>query len=99
MSLEKVQVVIYNIFLKIRDFVSLGLIVYAALKKPIYQETAMIEIFSKGENVVHNKKAEWGVGKITGVDKSGTIRVKFEGISEVSIAKGSKYLKKMRLKS
>ena len=51
-----------------------------------------MEIFSKGENVRHNKKVEWGVGKITAVDKCGTIRVKFEGTMEVSIAKGSKFL-------
>lgn len=57
----------------------------------------MIEIFSKGENVVHNKKAEWGIGKITAVDKSGTITVKFEGRTEVSIAKGAKFLKKQKI--
>lgn len=55
----------------------------------------MIEIFSKGEKVVHNKRAEWGIGKIIAVDKGGTIRVKFEGKTEISIAKGAKYLKKM----
>ena len=68
---------------------NLGLIVYQTLKNK--WETAIMEIFSKGENVRHNKKVEWGVGKITAVDKCGTIRVKFEA-KEVSIAKGSKFL-------
>jgi hypothetical protein len=52
-------------------------------------------ILSEGESVRHNKKAEWGIGKIVAVDKCGTIKVIFEGQREVSIAKGSKYLVKV----
>ncbi|MBB5349467.1 DUF3553 domain-containing protein [Desulfoprunum benzoelyticum] len=52
-------------------------------------------IFSKGENVRHNKKAEWGIGKVLEVDKCGTIKVVFEGKNELSIAKGAKYLLKV----
>jgi hypothetical protein len=52
-------------------------------------------IFCEGENVRHNKKAEWGIGKIITVDRCGTIRVVFEGIKDVSIAKGSNYLIKV----
>lgn len=52
-------------------------------------------IFSKGEDVRHNKKAEWGVGKVLEVDKCGTITVMFEGQHELSIAKGAKYLLKV----
>jgi hypothetical protein len=49
----------------------------------------------EGESVRHNKKAEWGIGKIITVDRCGTIRVLFEGSKDVSIAKGSKYLFKV----
>jgi hypothetical protein len=52
-------------------------------------------ILSEGENVRHNKKAEWGIGKIITVDRCGTIKVIFEGKREVSIAKGLKYLTKV----
>ncbi|KGO34147.1 MAG: DUF3553 domain-containing protein [Desulfoprunum sp.] len=52
-------------------------------------------IFSKGENVRHNKKSEWGIGKVLDVDKCGTIKVIFEGYNEMSIAKGAKYLLKV----
>ena len=52
-------------------------------------------IFCEGENVRHNKKAEWGIGKIIAVDRCGTIRVVFEGTKDVSIAKGSNYLIKV----
>lgn len=55
----------------------------------------MVAMFHEGENVRHNKMAEWGVGKITAVDSCGTIKVIFEGAKEVSIAKGSKYLSKV----
>lgn len=55
----------------------------------------MTTLLCKGENVRHNKKAEWGIGKITEVNSSGTIRVLFEGFTEVWIAKGSKYLVKV----
>ena len=49
---------------------------------------------TKGEMVRHNKKADWGVGKIISVDRCGTIQVIFEGDKKVSIAKGAKYLVK-----
>ncbi len=52
-------------------------------------------LFYEGESVRHNKKAEWGIGKIITVDRCGTIVVIFEGKKEVSIAKGSKYLVKV----
>ncbi len=52
-------------------------------------------LFCEGESVRHNKKAEWGIGKIITVDRCGTIVVIFEGTKEVSIAKGSKYLVKV----
>lgn len=55
----------------------------------------MTEIFRAGENVRHNKKADWGIGKIVSVERGGTIRVIFEGNKNVSIAKGSKYLTKI----
>lgn len=55
----------------------------------------MTSMLCKGENVRHNKKAEWGIGKIIAVDSCGTIKVIFEGTKEVSIAKGSKYLIKV----
>ena len=52
----------------------------------------MTTLLCKGENVRHNKKAEWGIGKITEVDSCGTIRVLFADYTEVSIAKGAKFL-------
>ena len=55
----------------------------------------MSAILMKGEKVRHNKRANWGIGKIITVDYCGTIRVVFEGHKEVSIAKGSKYLTKV----
>ncbi|MGB3211100.1 MAG: DUF3553 domain-containing protein [Desulforhopalus sp.] len=55
----------------------------------------MSSVLMKGESVRHNKKADWGVGKIVAVDSCGTIRVIFEGKREVSIAKASKYLSKV----
>lgn len=48
----------------------------------------------KGESVKHNRKAEWGIGKIVEVDRCGTIRVIF-GTKELSIAKATKYLTKV----
>lgn len=59
------------------------------------RENAMSSVLMKGESVRHNKKADWGVGKIVAVDSCGTIRVIFEGKREVSIAKASKYLSKV----
>jgi len=47
-----------------------------------------------GESVRHNKKAEWGIGKIVEVNRCGTIRVAF-GTKILSIAKGAKYLLKV----
>jgi hypothetical protein len=52
----------------------------------------MTEILRAGEKVRHNKKADWGIGKIVTVERGGAIRVIFEGNKKVSIAKGSKYL-------
>ncbi|MBU1565452.1 MAG: DUF3553 domain-containing protein [Proteobacteria bacterium] len=54
----------------------------------------MAALLHKGENVRHNKKAEWGVGEIISVHSCGTIRVVFEGNMDVSIAKGSNFLTK-----
>ena len=55
----------------------------------------MTSMLCKGENVRHNKKAEWGIGKIIAVDSCGTIKVVFAGTNEVSIAKGAKFLSKV----
>lgn len=54
----------------------------------------MTALLHKGENVRHNKKAEWGIGKIIAIDSCGTIKVVFEGEKEVSIAKGANFLTK-----
>ena len=54
----------------------------------------MKTLLTKGETVRHNKKANWGLGKIISVDRCGTIQVIFEGDKKVSIAKGAKYLVK-----
>jgi len=61
-------------------------------------EAGMTTLLCKGEHVRHNKKAEWGIGKITEVNRCGTIRVLFAGYTEVWIAKGSKYLVKVNTK-
>jgi hypothetical protein len=53
-------------------------------------------VFCEGEKVRHKKRAEWGIGKIVAVDRGGTIRVIFDGRKEVSIAKGSNYLTKVK---
>ncbi|WP_136805832.1 DUF3553 domain-containing protein [Desulfosediminicola flagellatus] len=53
-----------------------------------------IAILRAGENVRHNKKAEWGIGKIISIEKGGAIRVVFEGNKNVSIAKGANFLVK-----
>jgi hypothetical protein len=55
----------------------------------------MTTLLSVGENVRHNNKADWGIGKIVKVERGGTIKVVFEGNKQVSIAKGSKYLSKI----
>ena len=55
----------------------------------------MSGILQAGEKVRHNKKADWGIGKIVTVEKGGVIRVIFEGNKKISIAKGSKYLTKI----
>ncbi len=55
----------------------------------------MIAMLCAGQNVRHNKKAEWGVGKIIAIDSCGTIKVVFPGAKEVSIAKGAKFLVKV----
>ncbi|MDR3502194.1 MAG: hypothetical protein P4L79_06380 [Legionella sp.] len=41
-------------------------------------------------------QAEWGIGKIIAVDRGGTTRGIFDGRKEVSIAKGSTYLIKVK---
>ena len=48
-----------------------------------------------GERVRHLARAEWGLGKVVGVDRCGTIRVIFEGNRELSIAKAAHYLKRV----
>lgn len=55
----------------------------------------MTEILRAGEKVRHNKKAEWGIGRIITIEKGGAIRVVFEGNRKLSIAKGAKYLTKI----
>ncbi|MFT5702100.1 MAG: hypothetical protein ACI8ZB_005008 [Desulforhopalus sp.] len=52
-------------------------------------------ILQAGENVRHNKKSDWGIGKIVKIEKGGTVRVIFEGNKNVSIAQGSKHLTKV----
>lgn len=49
----------------------------------------------EGENVRHRVRKEWGVGKITDVNSSGTVRVIFEGDRMLSIAKGINFLVKV----
>lgn len=49
----------------------------------------------KGENVLHRKRAEWGVGEIISVNSCGTIQVVFEGNRTLSIAKGINFLVKV----
>lgn len=48
-----------------------------------------------GENVRHRTRAKWGIGKITSIDSSGTVRVVFEGNRILSIVKGINYLVKV----
>lgn len=55
----------------------------------------MKSILYVGENVRHRTRAKWGVGKITKIDRSGTVRVVFEGNKILSIAKGINYLIKV----
>ena len=50
----------------------------------------------KGEKVRHKAREEWGVGTVIGVERSGTVRVIFEGNRAMSIAKGANYLIKVR---
>lgn len=50
---------------------------------------------SPGEKVRHRVKAKWGIGKITSINSSGTVRVVFEGNRILSIAKGINYLIKV----
>ena len=52
----------------------------------------MIMNLYKGQNVRHNARTEWGIGKILKVDTCGTIRVLFEKTKQVSIAKGANHL-------
>lgn len=55
----------------------------------------MVSILQAGENVRHNKKTEWGIGKIVKIEKGGTVRVIFEGNKSLSFAQGSKHLTKV----
>lgn len=55
----------------------------------------MSEILQVGQNVRHNNKANWGIGKVVTVETCGTVRVIFEGKKNVSIARASKYLTKI----
>lgn len=50
---------------------------------------------SVGENVRHQARVNWGIGKITQIDSGGTVRVVFEGERILSIAKGNNYLIKV----
>lgn len=52
----------------------------------------MSVLLAEGETVRHNKRKDWGLGKIINVDRCGTIRVVFKGKGQVSIAKGSNFL-------
>ena len=52
----------------------------------------MSVLLAAGETVRHNKRKDWGLGKIMNVDRCGTIKVMFEGKKQVSIAKGSNFL-------
>lgn len=52
----------------------------------------MSVLLAAGETVRHNKRKDWGLGKIINVDRCGTIKVIFEGKKQVSIAKGSNFL-------
>jgi transcription elongation factor GreA-like protein len=55
----------------------------------------MKHILHAGENVRHRTRAKWGIGKITSINSSGTVRVVFEGNKILSIAKGIAYLVKV----
>lgn len=48
-----------------------------------------------GENVRHRARANWGIGKITSINSSGTVQVVFEGNKILSIAKGINHLIKV----
>lgn len=50
-----------------------------------------------GERVRHLARTEWGLGKVVGVDRCGTVRVIFEGNRELSIAKAAQHLKRVTL--
>lgn len=52
----------------------------------------MSVLLAAGETVRHNKRKDWGLGKILQVERCGTIKVVFEGKRQVSIAKGSNFL-------
>jgi len=79
----------------IGDLINLRLIVLGAVKINL-RETTQMTTFCTGESVKHKKRAEWGIGKIIAVDKCGTIRVVFDGNKDVSLAKGSNYLIKVK---
>lgn len=56
----------------------------------------MKEMLRVGESVRHNNKADWGIGKIITIERGGTIRVVFENNNNVSIARGERYLTKIK---
>lgn len=55
----------------------------------------MRNMLREGENVRHQARAQWGIGKITSINSCGTVRVVFEGNKILSIAKGINYLVKV----
>lgn len=55
----------------------------------------MSNVLYAGEKVCHLKRAKWGIGEITSINSSGTVRVVFEGNKILSIAKGINYLVKV----
>jgi len=55
----------------------------------------MKNILREGDNVRHRTRAKWGIGKITAINRGGTVRVVFEDNKILSIAKGVNYLVKV----
>lgn len=55
----------------------------------------MRNILHEGDNVRHRTRAKWGIGKITAINRCGTIRVVFGDNKILSIAKGVNYLVKV----
>ena len=70
----------------------LRIIVFRLTKTTTTGGSIMSVLLTAGESVRHNKRKEWGVGKIVDVDRCGTIRVIFKEKGTVSIARGSDFL-------